>query len=107
MCPKLLILVLSSELLVADSLPWPLQLPVIMTQTNEYSFDPQHTPKSDSPLVSRNSILRTYCVPMPVKRAVEEEGSDYWVPALYQFTIWREKFTGRRAKAGLKMCSHS
>lgn len=48
-----------------------------------------------------------YCVPVPVERAVEEEGSDYWVPTLYQFTIWREKFTGWRAKAGLRMCGHS
>lgn len=46
-------------------------------------------------------------MPMPAERAVEEEGSDYWVPALYQFTIWREKFTGGRDKAGLRMCGHS
>lgn len=87
MYPQLLILILSSELLVADSLPRPLQLPILMTQKNEYSLDPQHTPKSDSPLVSRNSIQRTYCVLMPVKKAVEEEGSDDWVPTLYQFII--------------------
>lgn len=70
-CPQLLILILRSELL-AESLPGALQLPILRIQMNEDSIAPHHPPQKKKKvrltLMSRNSILRTYCVLVPVER---------------------------------------